>query len=165
MEDSRVKTGKGSVAEEIRAFYTDNPRVSPWLEVTQEQINRFADATLDHDWMHIDPERARREGPFGGTVAFGFWTLSMLTHFHKALYDAEYPPGIKFGLNYGFDRVRLMAPVPVGSRIRNRTRLLDVTDKGNGQVLVRTENTIEIEDREKPAAVAEWLTLLVAEDA
>ena len=91
----------------------ENPQVSEWLTVDQERIDQFGRATLDSDWMHVDPERAKRDGPFGGTVAFGFWTLSMLTYFVRHAGGRDYPEGALYGLNYGFDRVRLIEPVVV----------------------------------------------------
>ena len=124
-------------------------------------MNQFAECTHDPDWMHIDPERARRDGPFDGTIAFGFWTISMLTRLVRETQGSEYPDGVQFGFNYGFERVRLMEPIPVGARIRNHARLLEVREKTPGRILVKTENRIEIEGTEKPALIAEWLTLLV----
>jgi acyl dehydratase len=147
--------------EEIRKSYGDTPQASEWLLVEQKLIDQFGGATLDADWMHVDPERAKRDGPFGGTVAFGFWTLSMLTYFVRHAGGRDYPEGALYGLNYGFDRVRLIEPVVVGSRIRNRSELVDITERGDGRFLVKTENTVEIEHNEKPAMVAEWLFLLV----
>ncbi|MEX2288299.1 MAG: MaoC family dehydratase [Planctomycetaceae bacterium] len=150
-----------SVIDDIRSFYGGDARVSDWLVVEQSLIDKFGEATCDSDWMHTDPERARRDGPFGGTVAFGFWTVSMMTYFARQTMGSDYPAGALYGLNYGFDRVRLMAPVPVGSRIRNHMRLVDVEDRGGGRYLVKTSNSIEVEGVEKPAMVAEWLFLLV----
>jgi acyl dehydratase len=142
-------------------FYGRETRVSDWLEVEQPSIDRFAAATRDPDWMHIDPERARREGPFDGTIAFGFWTLSMLTYLTRSTLGGDYPPGVRYGFNYGLDRVRLMAPVPVGSRIRNHFRIVDIEDRGDSRFVVRSENRIEVEGEEKPAMIAVWLGMLV----
>ena len=128
--------------------------------VDQKLMDEFGAATLDPDWMHLDPDRAAREGPFDGTVAFGFWTMSMLSYLVRSASGHEYPEGASYGLNYGFDRVRLMSPVPVGSRIRNHSRLLDVEDRGGGRFVVKTENRVEIEGVEKPAMIADWLVLL-----
>ena len=111
--------------ETIRAFYGSQTHVSDWFTVEQALIDGFGEATCDSDWIHTDPLRARREGPFGGTIAFGFWTISMLTHFARQTMGVDYPDGAIFGLNYGFDRIRLMSPVPVGGRIRNHLRLID----------------------------------------
>ena len=147
--------------EEIRELYGNTPQLSEWLRVEQKLIDQFGGATLDSDWMHVDPQRAKRDGPFGGTIAFGFWTLSMLTYFVRHAGGRDYPEGALYGLNYGFDRVRLIEPVVVGSRIRNRSELVDITERGDRRFLVKTENTVEIEHQEKPAMVAEWLFLLV----
>jgi acyl dehydratase len=147
--------------EDVREAYDATPRLSDWLTVDQERIDEFGRATLDSDWMHVDPERAKREGPYGGTVAFGFWTLSMLTYLTRQAGGRDYPEGALYGLNYGFDRVRLIAPVPVGARIRNRARVVEIADRGAGRFLVKTENTIEVEGSEKPALVADWLVMLV----
>lgn len=131
--------------------------VSDWYLITQEQVNLFAAATDDPDWMHIDVERAKK-GPVGQTIAQGFLTLSLLLHFsHQVGY---LPPAIAYAFNYGLDRVRWIAPVRVGARIRNRTELLGVTDRQDGSYLVRTRNTVEIEHGERPAMIAEWLGLV-----
>jgi acyl dehydratase len=150
-----------SIIDDIGSFYGEGERVSEWFVVEQALVDKFGEATCDSDWMHTDPARARQEGPFGGTIAFGFWTVSMMTYFARQTMGRDYPEGALYGLNYGFDRVRLMSPVPVGSRIRNRMRLIDVEDRGNGGYLVKTSNTIEVEGVEKPAMVAEWLFLLI----
>jgi acyl dehydratase len=157
----RAQTPSAIAIERLWEFYGRGDRVSEWLRVEQEDIDRFAIATRDPDWMHIDPERARREGPFDGTIAFGFWTISMLTYLTRSTLGGDYPPGVRYGFNYGFDRCRLMAPVPVGGRIRDRFRVVDIEDRGEGRFLVRTENTIEIEGEEKPAMVAIWLGMVV----
>lgn len=146
---------------EIKQFYGQQAVVSDWLTVDQALIDRFGEATLDSDWMHTDPQRAKREGPFGGTIAFGFWTISMLTYFARQATDHDYPPGALYGFNYGFDRLRLTAPVPVGSRIRNHSELIDVIDKGGGRYLVTTENRVEVDGQQKPAMIARWLFMLV----
>lgn len=149
--------------EQIQQFYGGKEHVSDWITVDQETIQTFADCTRDHNWIHVDPERARRESPFGGPIAHGMWTLSMLPHFIESSFGRR-PPGLQMGVNYGFDRVRLMSPVPVGKRLRNRCQLVDVTSKGGNRFLVKTMNTMEIEGETKPAAVAEWLFLLFVED-
>lgn len=128
--------------------------VSDWLEVTQDLVSGFGASTLDLDWMHIDPERAARESPFGGTIAFGFWTLSMLTHFSHNL--GMWPHDTAFGLNYGLDRVRWINPVKIGARIRMRCTLHGFEPRDDGGYLIRTNNVVELED-ERPALVAEWL--------
>jgi acyl dehydratase len=123
---------------------------SNWLEITQDRIDRFADATDDHQWIHVDPERAA-EGPFGTTIAHGYLTLSLLVPFSYELLAVE---GVRMGINYGLNRVRFPAPVPVGSRLRARFRLEDVTDVDGG-VQVTANATIEREGHDKPVCAAE----------
>ncbi len=153
-------TKKRYTTETLRTELGEEPRVSDWLTVSQDLMNRFSEATLDPDWMHIDPARAKTESPFGQTIAFGFWTMSMMSYFHRKTTGREYPEGALYGFNYGFDRVRLMAPIPVGKRVRNHSRFLGVEDRGEGRFLVKTENRVEIEGEDKPAMIAEWLFML-----
>ena len=126
-----------------------------WFEVTQEQVNTFADCTLDRQFIHINPEAAANT-PFGGTIAHGFLTLSMLSHFSESFNLVM--EGIYMGVNKGFDKVRFVAPVRVGSRIRCHSTILDISEKRPGQYDFKVEATVEIEGGEKPAMVAEWLT-------
>lgn len=154
-----------STIDDIRAFYGEATRTTDWLTVEQPLIDKFGESTCDSDWLHTDPERARRESPFGGTIAFGFWTVSMMTYFARRAMGRDYPEGALYGLNYGFDRLRLVSPVPVGSRIRSHMRLLNVEDRGGGRFLVKTEHRIEVEAADKPAMLAEWLVLLVYPEA
>ena len=154
-------TNEPKPLETIKAFYGDKTTVSDWFTVEQTLIDKFGEATCDLDWMHVDPERAKREGPFGGTIAFGFWTISMMTCFTRQMFGQDYPEGALYGLNYGFDRLRLMSPVPIGRRIRCHCRLMDIEERGEGQFLVKTENRIEVKGVEKPAMIAEWLFMLV----
>ncbi|MBV7332669.1 MaoC family dehydratase [Chloroflexi bacterium TSY] len=133
--------------------------VSDWMMITQEMVNQFADVTLDHQWIHIDPERAKKESPFGTTVAHGFFTLSLIPHLTSRV-DPEKPryEGVKMGVNYGLNRVRFPNPVAVGSRLRARTTLLSVDEvKGNGLQIVN-KVTLELEDAPKPACVAETVS-------
>ena len=133
--------------------------VSNWMTVDQQTIDRFAEATGDDQWIHVDVERAKRESPYGTTIAHGFLILSLLA---KLQFDAGVvPPDAAQALNFGLDRVRFIAPVKSGNRIRNRLELLSVEEKGEGRVLIKTKNTIEIEGEEKPAMVAELLALLM----
>jgi acyl dehydratase len=134
--------------------------VSDWLTIDQEQINQFAACTGDHQWIHVDVERARRESPFGTTIAHGYLTLALLPHFQYQI--GMVPPDAGQALNYGLERVRFIAPVRSGARIRNRLVLLTVEDKGGGRVLITTRNTIEIEGEDKPAVIAETHALLIA---
>lgn len=131
---------------------------SDWLEITQERVDQFADATNDHQFIHVDAEAAAKT-PFGGTIAHGFLTLSLISYFsYESGFEVE---GAVMGLNYGSDRVRYLAPVPVGGRVRARTKLLEVSEKKPGQWLLKTEVTIEIEGNETPALVAEILGLYI----
>jgi acyl dehydratase len=123
---------------------------SDWVTITQDQINTFADATGDHQWIHVDPERAA-QGPFGGTIAHGYLTLSLLPAFGEQIYDIK---GLAFGMNYGANKVRFPSPVPVGSRLRATATLKETSDIAIGtQVIVGF--VIEIEGADKPACVAE----------
>lgn len=127
-----------------------------WFEVSQERINDFADATLDHQFIHIDPERAAQT-PFGGTVAHGFLTLSMLVHLSTTIpSDGLKLDGVLMGVNYGMNKVRFINPVPAGSKIRATQVMKDVELKGNAVDAIRTM-TIEIEGQDKPAMIAEWI--------
>ena len=128
--------------------------VSRWFEVTQARIDAFADCTEDHQFIHVDPEAAKAT-PFGGTIAHGFLTLSLAS---AMSYDAVAPlEGVAMGVNYGFDKLRFLAPVLAGSRVRGRFRLLSAEEKGNGRWLLKHELTVEIEGGDKPALIAEWL--------
>ena len=131
---------------------------SPWHTVEQEQINHFADATLDHQFIHVDPERAAAT-PFGKTIAHGFLTLSMLSHFSESF--ALPVEGTQMGINYGLDSVRFLAPVTVGSRIRAHSKIIDIVEKKPGQWMFKTEISIEIEGSDTPALIAVWLTMLM----
>ncbi len=132
--------------------------VSDWFLVDQDRVNRFADVTLDHQFVHVDPERAKAT-PFGGTIAHGLLTLSMIVHL--CLPFVPKLRGTKLLVNYGFDKVRFSAPVRVGKRIRAAGRLAGVEERKPGHVLVKMDVTIEIEGEDKPALVAEWLSLHV----
>ena len=128
-----------------------------WFTVTQDQIDRFADVTHDHQFIHVDPERAAAETPFGGTIAHGFLTLSMLVHLQESIQADPGPlEGIVMGINYGFEKVRFINPVPSGARIRASAVISNVELKGTSLQTTRTM-TIEIEDQERPALVAEWI--------
>jgi acyl dehydratase len=128
--------------------------VSGWLEIVQAKVNEFADATGDRQWIHVDPERAARESPFGGTIAHGFLTLSLLSHLYQTC--IELSPR-RLGLNVGFNRVRFTAPVRVGTRIRARFALDSLEAVKDGLQFV-WKATIESEGSDKPACVAEWVT-------
>ena len=131
---------------------------SDWLLIDQDRINAFADCTDDNQFIHVDPEKASKT-PFGSTIAHGFLSLSMLSHFAASV-------GCVFentvmGINYGFDKVRFLAPVKVNKRVRAHARLLDVQEKKPGRFLVKQEVTIEIEGENTPALIAEWLTMSI----
>lgn len=136
---------------------------SQWVVIDQERVNQFALCTDDHNPLHVDLEWAKRNGPFGGTIAHGFLTLSMLSHF--AYEEQMMPAGISYSINYGFERIRFMSPVKVGDRIRNRTLLQTAENRGQGRWVFRSRNTIEIESTGKPAMMAVWLALFVEEGA
>jgi len=142
--------------EEIKALVGREVYVSGWKEVSQGQIDGFADATGDHQWIHVDPVKAA-QGPFGRTIAHGFLTLSHIPFF--SYQGAVSPEGAKVTINYGLNKVRFPNPVPVGSRIRDRIILSNVEEQQGGRILITTTHTIEIEGQEKPACVAESLAL------
>ena len=128
--------------------------VSKWIEIDQSRINAFADATEDWQFIHVDPEAAKQT-PFGGTIAHGFLTVSLLS---AMSYDAvKTLDGVAMGVNYGFDKLRFIAPVPAGSKVRGRFKLLSAEDKGGGRWLIKHEVTVDIEGQDKPALIAEWL--------
>jgi len=133
--------------------------VSEWTTVAQGRIDAFGACTGDRQWIHVDVERARRESPFGGTIAHGYLTLSLVASL--SMEAGVVPADAKAGLNYGVDKVRFMAPVRAGARVRNRMVLLGVEDKGDGRVLIKTQNTLEIEGEKKPALIAETLAMLM----
>jgi acyl dehydratase len=133
--------------------------VSQWTTVDQERIDSFAACTGDRQWIHVDVERARRDSPFGGTIAHGYLTLALVASLSMEL--GLVPADATAGLNYGLDKVRFMAPVRAGARVRNRVVLLSAEDKGGGRVLIKTQNTLQVEGEEKPVLIAETLAMLV----
>ncbi|HEX3585633.1 MAG TPA: MaoC family dehydratase [Candidatus Angelobacter sp.] len=129
--------------------------VTDWFNVTQERIQQFADTTLDHQWIHVDVERARRESPFKAPIAHGFLTLSLLPHFmHEAL---QIKQGVRLGVNYGLNRVRFVSPVRAGSNIRARITLQSQKEVPPNGVEAVFNATVEVEGSEKPCCVAEWV--------
>jgi acyl dehydratase len=134
--------------------------VSSWVRLDQERISEFAHCTGDHQWIHVDVERSARESPFRSTIAHGYLTLSLIGP--AALEVWIRPADIATALNYGIDRVRFLAPVPAGARVRNRVKLIAVERKPDGRVLITTENTIEIEGKDKPALIANTLVMAMA---
>ena len=131
--------------------------VSEWMEIKQDRINAFAECTEDRQWIHVNPEMAK-QGPFGTTIAHGYLVLSLLSWANFQL--NVFPPGIKMAINYGLNKVRFTNAVPVGSKIRFRVVFKAAEEKGEGRILITTENTAEIEGQEKPAMVAESLGML-----
>ena len=139
--------------EDFKAQIGQEMGVGPWKTVTQEEINLFADATGDHQWIHVDPERAK-SGPFGTTIAHGYMTLSLIPSLGGGSLGLD---GVKMGINYGLGKVRFITPVPAGSNVRARRKLLDVKE-GEGFVQLTVEVTVEIEGKDKPACVAETIS-------
>lgn len=139
--------------DEVRAHVGQELGTSPWHEVTQEAIDAFADVTGDHQWIHVDPERAK-DTPFGGTIAHGYYTLSLAPMFSYEMFALD---GFAFGVNYGLNRVRFPAPLPVGAKVRMRALLKEVQEiPGGAQIAV--ELTFETEGGAKPVCVAEALS-------
>lgn len=133
---------------------------SPWIPIDQERIDQFAEATGDHNWIHVDPERAAAETPYGATIAHGFLTLSLLPMLLYQIYDLK---PRKMSLNYGVDKVRFITPVPVNSRVRGVLMFNSVEDETAGRLKLRGTMTIELEGAEKPACVANFVTMHILE--
>ena len=142
---------------ELKALVGQEVAVSDWVEITQDRVNQFAEATGDHQWIHLDVERCKRESPFGGPIAHGFLTLSLLP---MLMQNSVRMTDVRMGVNYGLNKVRFPSPVKVGSRVRSHTELVDVTEVSGG-LQMAVQATIEIEGEEKPACVAEFLTRVI----
>ena len=145
--------------EELDSYVGKSLQPSEWLTIDQDRINKFADATMDHQFIHVDPEQA--SPVFGSTIAHGFLSLSLVAGIP---FDQEIGlvlEGTKMGLNYGLDKVRFLSPVPVDSEVRIRMKCIDISEKNPGQYLAKTEVTMEIKGVEKPAFVAETLSMFV----
>lgn len=142
--------------QELQTKVGENIGTSEWVLVDQEMINKFADATGDHQFIHIDEEKAKLT-PFGGTIAHGFLTLSLIPML-GAKTDSPKIDGIKMGVNYGGNKVRFLAPVRSGKRVRSHIKLLELDEKRPGQWQQTNEITVEIEGEDKPALIAEWIT-------
>lgn len=139
---------------ELKALVGQEVAVSDWVEITQDRVNQFAQATGDHQWIHLDVERCKRESPFGGPIAHGFLTLSLLP---MLMQNSVRMTDVRMGVNYGLNKVRFPAPVPVGSKVRSRTTVLSVEDiEGGAQVTWQV--TIEREGGGKPVCVAESIS-------
>jgi acyl dehydratase len=143
--------------EELKALIGKETRVGDWHTVTQEEVNQFAEATGDHQWIHVDVERAKN-GPFGGTIAHGFWTLSAAPFIMRGGEGVQVRLPSRMGVNYGLNRVRFMSPVHVGKRIRGRAKLVSVEEVQPKVIQQISEITVEIEGETKPAMVAESVT-------
>lgn len=137
--------------EELKKFVGQEVGVSDWHLVTQEAINLFADATLDHQWIHVNPERAKRESPFGGPIAHGYYTLSLAPHLMENILDVKEK---RMAVNYGLNKLRFTAPVPIPSRVRLRATLAQL-EEIKGGVQVTYQLNFEVEGKEKPACIAE----------
>jgi acyl dehydratase len=158
MHGMNASSHRPSSLEDVQSFVGRELGVSDWIMVDQERIDRFAACTGDDQWLHVDVERARRESPYGGPVAHGYFTLSLVAP--TALDVFIRPAEIAQAFNYGLERVRFIAPVKAGARVRNRIVLLSVEERGAEHLLLRTENKIEIEGEEKPALLAVALVLV-----
>lgn len=154
MADAKMPVG------ELARHVGEDVGVSSWITLDQARITEFARCTGDHQWIHVDAERAARESPFGGTIAHGFLTLSLLAPTAFEVLLARVAP--KSVVNYGLEKVRFLAPVRSGKRVRNRIKLASVKDKGSGRYLVTTANTIEIEGETKPALIASAVAIFMA---
>ena len=142
--------------EKIKERIGEEIGASDWLQIDQKRINDFADCTGDHQWIHVD-EEAAANGPFGKTIAHGYLTVSLLPAFSSDI--AVIPEGTMMAINYGMNKLRFINPVPVDSKIRDKISLTNVEEKPGGRILVTTTHTVEIEGEEKPACVAETLTM------
>ncbi len=131
---------------------------SPWLEITQERVNQFADATNDHQFIHVDAKEAAKT-PFGGPIAHGFLSLSLLSYLNEQV--AIFPENLLMGVNYGSDKIRYLAPVRVGKRIRSKQTIVNVNEKKPGHWLFKTAVIIEIEGEDSPALIAEILSMMI----
>lgn len=143
--------------EELKNLVGEEIGVSDWIEMTQERINKFAEATGDHQWIHVDTERAKTELPGGTTIAHGFLTLSLLPKIVQSIYKIK---GVRHSLNYGSDRVRFTAPVPAGSRVRGRYKLKSAEEVKNNGLKIIGETKIEIEGKDRPACIAESIGII-----
>ena len=143
--------------QDIAAKVGEQIGTSPWVEISQERINQFAEATGDHQFIHVNEEAAKMT-PFGGTIAHGFLTLSMIPYLSGES-DLPKPDGIKMAVNYGGNKTRFINPVKSGKKIRGQWKLLEMTEKRPGQWQQTVEITIEIEGEEKPALICEWMTM------
>ena len=140
--------------EALRALQGGDALTSPWMQIDQVMVDRFADATLDHQWIHVDAQRAASESPYGRTIAHGFLSLSLLSHLVGQVFSY---PGRKTSVNYGFDRVRFTAAVLVGAQLRASVKLAELTDIGPQEARITWDVALEIAGSVRPALVARWL--------
>ena len=141
-------------AEDLQSHVGSDLGVSDWIKIEQTRVNQFADVTEDHQFIHVDPEAAKKS-PFGGPIAHGFLTLSLLAKFAEQ--GSIVIEGVNMGVNYGFEKVRFLAPVKVGKRVRGHFKLKAADEKRPGQHLLTYEVSVEIEGEDKPALIADWL--------
>jgi len=142
--------------EKLKEMIGQEMGVSDWIQIDQGKINQFAECTGDHQWIHVDVEKAK-QGPFGGPIAHGFLTLSLIPVLSGS--SKYMPEGIKMAINYGLNKVRFINPVPAGSRVRSRMVLADIEERSGGRIMMTTTHNIEIEGQDKPACIAESLAL------
>jgi acyl dehydratase len=155
-EGNAVATTADTVTIQDLATQIGRESVSDWVEVSQDMIDKFADATGDHQFIHVNPEMAKMT-PFGGTIAHGFLTLSLMPLLASKA-DQPRIEGVKMGVNYGGNKVRFLTPVPSGSKVRGRFKLIELIEKRPGQWQQTNEFTVEIEGKDKPALIAEWIS-------
>jgi acyl dehydratase len=148
-----LREGAFMQLQDMQARIGEDIGTSDWFDIGQDRIDRFADATEDHQFIHVDPEKAKAS-PFGQTIAHGFLTLSMLAAFMESAIEK---PAVKMSVNYGFDKVRFLSPVKSGKRIRGHFKLLELAEKRPGQWQQKVEVSVEIEGEDKPALLAEWI--------
>lgn len=145
---------------ELQGLIGEELGLSDWFVLDQEKINQFADCTGDHQWIHVDVEKAEKHSPFGTTIAHGFLTLSLLATAHDEL--KVYPNDAKQVVNYGMDKVRFMGPVPAGSKVRYRVTLVAIEEKKPGSFVFKTSNVLEIESSDQPVLLVESLAMIMA---
>ena len=143
----------------LRSLVGSELGTSDWVEISQERIDAFADCTEDHQFIHVDQEKAAQT-PFGGTIAHGFLTLSLLSKMIES--NGIYPENLVMGINYGFDKIRFLTPVRAGKRVRAHVTITDVDRKDDNRFLVKQSVSVEIEGEENPALVADWLSMVIA---
>lgn len=150
---------QSSVVESLRKAVGEEVGLSDWVLVDQQRINQFADCTDDHQWIHVDVEKAAK-GPFGKTIAHGFLTLSLIAAMSQSIRLPFDRSAVQMAINYGLNKVRFLNPVPVNSKVRSRIVLADMEEKTPGRLLLTYKHSIEIQGQEKPACIAESLTML-----